>query len=84
MIVGYPSNFFLPNKSLRRDEAALIVQRLIDKDANRRVPVSGAMVPGAVVTINNRTVEAGDNGQFQFVIEQGGDPTSISVVDRRN
>ena len=84
LIVGYPSNFFLPNKSLRRDEAALIVQRLIDKDANRRVPVSGAMVPGAVVTINNRTVEAGDNGQFQFVIEQGSEPTSISVVDRRN
>ncbi len=84
LIVGYPSNFFLPNKSLRRDEAALIVQRLIDKDANRRVPVSGAMVPGAVVTINNRTVEAGDNGQFQFVIEQSGEPTSISVVDRRN
>ena len=84
LIVGYPSNFFLPNKSLRRDEAALIVQRLIDKDANRRVPVSGAMVPGAVVTINNRTVEATDNGQFQFVIEQGSEPTSISVVDRRN
>ncbi len=84
LIVGYPSNFFLPNKSLRRDEAALIVQRLIDKDANRRVPVSGAMVPGAVVTINNRTVEAGDNGQFQFVIEQSGEPTSISVVDSRN
>lgn len=84
LIVGYPSNFFLPNKSLRRDEAALIVQRLIDKDANRRVPVSGAMVPGAVVTINNRTVEASDNGQFQFVIEQSGEPTSISVVDRRN
>ena len=84
LIVGYPSNFYRPLKSLRRDEAALIVQRLIDKDANRRVPVSGAMVPGAVVTINNRTVEASDNGQFQFVIEQSGEPTSISVVDRRN
>jgi hypothetical protein len=84
LIVGYPSNFFLPKKSLRRDEAALIVQRLIDKDANRRISVSGAMVPGAVVTINNRTVEATDDGQFAFVIEQdSANPITLSVTDAR-
>ena len=37
LIVGYPSNFFLPLKELRRDEAALIVERLIDKETNRRI-----------------------------------------------
>jgi hypothetical protein len=85
LIVGYPSNFFLPLKSLRRDEAALIVQRLIDKDANRRITVSGAMVPGAVVTINNRTVEAADDGGFQFVIEQDTtNPITVAVTDSRN
>lgn len=81
---GYPSNFFLPMKSLRRDEAALIVQRLIDRDANRRISVSGAMVPGAVVTINNRTVEAADDGAFQFVIDQdSANPITIAVTDSR-
>lgn len=83
LIVGYPSNFFLPNKSLRRDEAALIVQRLIDKDSNRRVTVSGSLVPGAVVTINNRTIEATDDGQFSFVIEQNADPVTVAVIDQR-
>ena len=80
VVKGYPSNFFLPNKSLRRDEAALIVQRLIDRDANRRITVSGAMVPGAVVTINNSTVEAADDGAFHFVIEQDlSNPITIAV-----
>jgi hypothetical protein len=84
LIVGYPSNFFLPNKSLRRDEAALIVQRLIDKETNRRVTVSGQLAPGAIVTINSRTVEAADDGSFSFVIEQNtNDPMSVAVLDLR-
>jgi hypothetical protein len=84
LIVGYPSNFFLPMKSLRRDEAALIVQRLIDKDANRRITVSGAMMPGAVVTINNSTVEAADDGAFSFIIEQdSAAPITVAVTDSR-
>ena len=41
LMIGYPSNFYLPMKALRRDEAALIVQRLIDKETNRRIAVSG-------------------------------------------
>lgn len=68
--VGYPSNFFMPNKSLRRDEAALLVQRLIDREMNRRITISGAMQPNATVTINGKTVEADENGQFAFAIEQ--------------
>lgn len=81
LIVGYPSNFFLPTKELRRDEAALIVQRLIDKETNRRVTVSGQLAPGAVVTINSRTVEANDSGQFSFVLEQNtAEPTTVAVL----
>lgn len=81
LIVGYPSNFYLPLKPLRRDEAALIVQRLIDKETNRRVAVSGAMVPGATITINGRSVEGDDSGRFQFVIEQNTtEPSVISVT----
>jgi hypothetical protein len=84
LIVGYPSNFFQPNKNLRRDEAALIVQRLIDKETNRRVSVSGQLAPGAIVTINNRTVEAADDGGFSFVIEQNTtDPVTMTVLDMR-
>jgi uncharacterized repeat protein (TIGR01451 family) len=81
LIVGYPSNFFLPLKSLRRDEAALIAQRFIDKETNRRVSVSGQLAPGATVTINSQTVEANDQGQFSFVIEQNtAEPTTLTVL----
>ncbi len=84
IIKGYPSNFFLPMKALNRAEAAMIVQRLIDKDANKRITVSGAMVPGAVVTINNRTVEAADDGAFQFVIDQDNtNPITVAVTDTK-
>ena len=70
---------------LRRDEAALIVQRLIDKDANRRITVSGSMVPGAVVTINNRTIEAADDGAFSFeIVQDSSNPITFAVIDTRN
>jgi hypothetical protein len=81
LIVGYPSNFFLPLKPLRRDEAALIVQRLIDKETNRRVTISGMMVPGALVQINGKNVEAKDDGSFEFTIVQNtAEPTSVAVL----
>jgi hypothetical protein len=81
LIVGYPSNFFMPLKELRRDEAALIVERLIDKETNRRIPVSGQSAPGAVVTINSHTVETNDQGQFAFVLDQNSaEPTTVAVL----
>ncbi|HEX8551236.1 MAG TPA: S-layer homology domain-containing protein [Abditibacteriaceae bacterium] len=81
VIVGYPSNFFLPLNPLRRDEAALTVQRLIDKETTRRVAVSGQLAPGASVTINGQNVESNDDGEFSFVIEQNtAEPTSIAVL----
>jgi hypothetical protein len=84
LIVGYPSNFYMPKKPLRRDEAAMVVQRLVDKETNRKLYVSGQMVPGATVTINGRNVQAADDGQFSFVLEQNNaDPMSVAVIDRR-
>jgi hypothetical protein len=81
VIVGYPSNFFLPLNPLRRDEAALTVQRLIDKETTRRVAVSGQLAPGASVTINGQNVDSNDDGEFSFVIEQNtAEPTSIAVL----
>jgi hypothetical protein len=80
IVRGYPSNFFFPNKLLQRDEAALIVERLIDQQTNRRLHVSGQLAPGATVTINNQTVKAKDDGQFSFVLEQTGEPMTIAVL----
>jgi uncharacterized repeat protein (TIGR01451 family) len=82
---GKPSNFFLPEQNLRRDEAALIVQRLIDRDTTRRITVSGAMVPGTTVTINSRAVQADDQGQFAFSIDTStSQPTTVAVLDTRD
>jgi hypothetical protein len=81
LIVGYPSNFFLPMKPLRRDEAALIVQRLIDKETNRRVSISGAMVPGALLSINGKNVETDDEGRFSLTMTQNtAEPASVAVL----
>ena len=84
LIVGYPSNEYQPLKSMRRNEAALIVQRLVDKETNRKLYVSGQMVPGTVLSINQRVVKANDDGSFSFFIEQNSAAlTSVAVIDRR-
>lgn len=84
LILGYPSNQYMPKNPLRRDEAAMVVQRLVDKETNRKLYVSGQMVPGATVTINSRSVQAADDGSFSFVLEQNNlDPMSVAVIDRR-
>jgi hypothetical protein len=84
LIVGNPSNMFLPLNPMRRDAAALVVQRMVDKETNRKIYVSGQLVPGAVVTINSHNVQPEADGQFSFVIEQNStEPTSVAVIDRR-
>jgi hypothetical protein len=84
LIVGNPSNMFLPLSPMRRDAAALIVQRMVDKETNRKIYVSGQLVPGAAVTINSHNVQPEPDGQFSFVIEQNStEPTSVAVIDRR-
>ena len=85
MMKGKPNNFFEPEKLLRRDEAALIVQRLIDRETTRRITVSGAMVPGATVTINSRAVQADAQGQFAFSFDANTSvPTTVAVIDSRD
>ncbi len=85
MIQGTRDNYFQPDKDLRRDEAALIVQRLIDRETTRRITVSGTMVPGTTVTINSRSVVADNEGRFAFSIDTNtAVPTTVAVIDSRD
>src|SRR5205823_2708979 len=70
VIVGYPANVFKAMKPLRRDEAALITQRLIDKETTRTVKVSGQLMPGTTVSINGHAVQPNEDGDFSFEISQ--------------
>jgi len=82
---GTPDNRFLPLDSLSRAQAALIVSRLIDRETTRKLTISGAIVPGAVVSINSRPISADGNGQFSFSLDMlTSTPTTLSVVDTRS
>jgi len=79
---GTVDNRFLPLENLTRAQAALIVSRLIDRETTRRLTISGAIVPGAVVSINSRPISADSNGQFSFSLDLlTSTPTTLSVID---
>ena len=82
---GTKDNNFDPNSALRRDQAALVVQRIIDRETTRSITVSGAITPGAVVTINSKAIEADAQGRFGFAFDLNtAVPTTVAVVDGRN
>ena len=82
---GTKENTFEPNAALRRDQAALVVQRIIDRETTRSVSVSGAITPGAIVSINSKPVEADPQGRFGFSFDLNTSmPTTVAVVDTRN
>lgn len=82
---GTKENTFEPNAALRRDQAALVVQRIIDRETTRSVSVSGAITPGAVVTINSKPVESDAQGRFGFSFDLNTAlPTTVAVVDTRS
>ena len=82
---GTKDNKFDPNSALRRDQAALVVQRIIDRETTRTITVSGAITPGAVVTINSKPVQADGQGRFGFSFDLNtAVPTTVAVVDARN
>ena len=82
---GTRENTFLPNADLRRDQAALIVQRIIDRETTRSVTVSGAITPGAIVSINSQPVRPDAQGRFGFSFDLNtAVPTTVAVVDARN
>ena len=82
---GTAANTFEPNQNLRRDQAALVVQRLIDRETTRKISVSGAVAPGAVVSINSKPIEADGQGRFAFTFDLNTAlPTTIFVADGRN
>lgn len=80
---GIPGNLFLPMKNLRRDEAALLVHRMIDNNRVQKITISGAVEAGATVTINNQTVVPNPDGQFSLVIVPDNAPASMAVIDKR-
>ena len=82
---GTTGNKFEPNIALRRDQAALVVQRIIDRETTRSITVSGAITPGAVVSINSKPVQADAQGRFGFAFDLNTSvPTTVAVVDARN
>lgn len=82
---GTKDNKFDPNSALRRDQAALVVQRIIDRETTRSITVSGAITPGAVVSINSKPIEADGQGRFGFSFDLNtAVPTTVAVVDARN
>ena len=82
---GTKQNTFEPNADLRRDQAALIVQRIIDRETTRSISVSGAITPGAIVSINSKPVEADAQGRFGFSFDLNtAVPTTVAVIDTRN
>ncbi|MBV9866299.1 MAG: S-layer homology domain-containing protein [Abitibacteriaceae bacterium] len=84
LIVGYPSNFFLPMRALRRDEAALIVQRLIDKATDRTIRITGQLAPGATVSIDGVNVQPADDGRFEIEVKQNSaQPTTVAVTSQQ-
>ena len=84
IIRGTSANTFDPMSNLRRDQAALIVQRLIDRETTRSVSISGAIAPGAQVTINSRQIEADGNGKFAFSFDMTNSvPVTVAVLDTR-
>ena len=82
---GTQNNKFDPNSALLRDQAALVVQRIIDRETTRTITVSGAITPGAVVTINSKPVQADGQGRFGFSFDLNtAVPTTVAVVDARD
>lgn len=82
---GTKENTFEPNAALRRDQAALVVQRIIDRETTRTITVSGAITPGAIVSINSKPVQADGQGRFGFSFDLNtAVPTTVAVVDARN
>jgi uncharacterized repeat protein (TIGR01451 family) len=80
---GKPGNIFNPMANLRRDEAALLVHRMIDNNRVQKISISGEVATGATVTINNQTVMPDTDGKFSLVIEPDTSTASMAVIDKR-
>ncbi len=65
LLVGYVDNRFLPNQNLTRGEAALVLERLLDRDSRSPLPVSGRVAKGHTLTIDGRPVSVTNNGRFR-------------------
>ena len=80
LIMGYPGNSFHPMRALRRDEAALIVQRLVDKETDRTIKITGQLAPGATLSIDGKNIQPADDGHFEIEVNQNNtQPTTVAV-----
>lgn len=82
LLIGYTDNRFLPNQSLRRSEAALILERLLDHEDAVEVTASGTVAPGHTVEINGQPVTAGQNGRFRQPLSVRADQGLVPVRAR--
>ena len=64
-IIGLKDGAFEPLHFVKRMEMASAIHRFIDRDTGREVSVSGAVSPGARVSINGRRVPIGSDGAFK-------------------
>lgn len=81
LLQGTKDNSVLPQEPLRRENAALIVNRVINREMTRVVSVSGALAPGAVVSINSQAVTPDPQGQFTLTFPLNTTtPTTVAVL----
>ena len=64
-LVGYSENKFLPDQTLTRGEAALVLERFVDRSSPQALPASGRIARGHQVTINGTPVSANESGRFR-------------------
>ena len=79
-IVGLKDGAFEPLHFVKRMEMAAAIDRFIDRDTGREVSVSGAVSPGARVSIDGRRVPIGRSGTFKCRIPLKPGVNVITVI----
>lgn len=64
-IVGLKEGAFEPLHFVERIEMAAAISRFVDRDTEREVSISGAISPGARVSVNGRSLPIGEGGVFK-------------------
>lgn len=65
LLLGDSQNRFLPQRPLTRSEAALFMERFLDRDTRRTLTISGVVSYGTRLAINGRTLTDGREGRFR-------------------
>ncbi|MCC7492026.1 MAG: S-layer homology domain-containing protein [Fimbriimonadaceae bacterium] len=65
LLVGYADNRFLPQQNLTRAEAAMVLERLLDREGPHEIMASGRISRGHAVSISGQEVKADAGGRFR-------------------